>query len=83
MLSHYVQLHARLFSSMHVLLHAYLVGSIFCLSSVYMHCLYVRLDKTMYPMCVRVANALMRLCICGRGSSELSMLTGKKISLPY
>ena len=45
-----------------------------------MHCLYVRLDKTMYPMCVRAGNALMRLCICGRGSSELSMLTCKKIS---
>ena len=29
MLSHYVQLHARLFGSMRVLLHAYLVGSIF------------------------------------------------------
>ena len=32
MLSHYVQLHARLFGSMRALLHAYLVGSIFCLS---------------------------------------------------
>ena len=32
MLSHYVQLHTRLFGSMHALLHAYLVGSIFCLS---------------------------------------------------
>ena len=32
MLSHYVQLHARLFGGMRVLLHAYLVGSIFCLS---------------------------------------------------
>ena len=29
---HYEQLHARLFSSMRVLLHAYLVGSIICLS---------------------------------------------------
>ena len=36
----------------------------------------------MYPMCVRAANALMRLCICP-GSSELSMLACKKISLPY
>ena len=32
MLSHYVQLHARLFGSMRALLHAYLVGSLFCLS---------------------------------------------------
>ena len=32
MLSHYVQLHARLCGSMRALLHAYLVGSIFCLS---------------------------------------------------
>ena len=32
MLSQYVQLHARLFGSMRALLHAYLVGSIFCLS---------------------------------------------------
>ena len=32
MLSHYVQLHARLFGSMRALLHAYLVGSIFRLS---------------------------------------------------
>ena len=31
MLSHYVQLHARLFGSMRALLHAYLVGSILCL----------------------------------------------------
>ena len=29
LLSHYVQLHALLFGSMRVLLHAYLVGSIF------------------------------------------------------
>ena len=36
----------------------------------------------MYPMCVRAANALMRLCIC-TGSSELSMLTYKQISLLY
>ena len=82
MLSQYVQLHARLFGSMRALLHAYLVGSIFCLSLVYMHCLYVRLGTTMYPMCVRAANALMRLCICP-GSPELSMLTYKQISLPY
>ena len=31
MLSHYAQLHARLFGSMRALLHAYLVGSIFLL----------------------------------------------------
>ena len=31
MLSHHVELNARLFSSMRALLHAYLVGSIFCL----------------------------------------------------
>ena len=82
MLNHYVQLHTRVFGSMRVLLHAYLVGSIFVRASVYMHCLYVRLGTTMYPMCVRAANALMRLCICP-DSSELSMLACKKISLPY
>ena len=54
----------------------------FVRASVYMHCLYVRLGTTMCPMCVRAANALMRLCICP-GSSELSMLTYKQISLPY
>ena len=32
MLSHYVQLHPHLFGSMRALLHAYLVGSIICLS---------------------------------------------------
>ena len=36
----------------------------------------------MYPICVRAANALMRLCICP-GSSELSMLTFKQIRWPY
>ena len=34
----------------------------------------------MDPMCVRAANALMRLCIC-LGSSELSMLAYKQTSL--
>ena len=34
----------------------------------------------MDPMCVRAANALMRLCIC-TGSSELSMLAYKQTSL--
>ena len=43
-----------------------------------MHCLYVRLNTTMYPMCERAANALMRLCICP-GFSELSMLAYKQI----
>ena len=32
MLSHYVQLHARLFGNKRALPHAYLVGSFFCLS---------------------------------------------------
>ena len=61
MLSHYVQLHARLCGSMRALLHAYLVGSIFFFAgaSICMHCLYVRSDTTMDPMCVRAANALM------------------------
>ena len=82
MLCRYVQLHARLFGSMRALLHAYLVWSIFVRASVYMHCLYVRSDTTMDPMCVRAANALMRLYICP-GSSELSMLAYKQTSLSY
>ena len=81
MLNHYVQFHARLCGSMHALLHAYLVGSIFCLS-LRLHALplCVLADKTMDLMCVRAANALMRLCICP-GSSELSMLAYKQRSL--
>ena len=66
--------------------HVYLVACVhYCmliwwgLFFVYMHCLYVPLDTTMSPMCVRAANALMRLCICP-GSSELTMLAYKQIS---
>ena len=65
-------------SSMRALLHAYLVGledlDLF-LSEPPSTCtafLYVRSDATMDPMCVRAANALVRLCICP-GPSELSM----------
>ena len=83
MLSHYVRLHARLFGSMRALLHAYLVGSMLCPGlRLHAHCLHVRLDATMRPMRVRAANALMRLYICP-GSSELSMLAFKQISLSY
>ena len=65
-------------SNMRALLHAYLVGlealDLF-LSEPPSTCiafLYVRSDTTMDLMCVREANALVRLCICP-GSSELSM----------
>ena len=81
MLSHYVQYtHAYLVacSNMRALLHAYLMVldalDRFFLS-LRLHAppfLYVRSDTTMDPMCVRAANALMRLCICP-GSSELLM----------
>ena len=47
-----------------------------------MHCLYVRSDTTMDLMCVRAANALMRLYICSV-SSELSMFAYKQTSLSY
>ena len=80
MLRHYLQLsssiHARLFGSM--LLHAYLVGlealDLFFSEppSTCTAFLYVRSDTAMDPICVRAANALVRLCICP-GSSELSM----------
>ena len=65
-------------SNMRALVHAYLVGleplDLF-LSEPPSTCiafLYVRSDTTTDPMCVRAANALVRLCICP-GSSELSM----------
>ena len=82
MLSHYVQLHARLFGSMRVLLHAYLLGSIFCLS--------LRLHAL--PLCALGHNNVSDVCASSKcpdetvhcpGSSELSMLACKKISLPY
>ena len=85
MLTHYLQLsssiQSRLFGSMQ-----YHARATACLSSgagsirsiffvrataTYKH-LYVRSDTTMDPMCVRAANALVRLCICP-GSSELSI----------
>ena len=76
MLSHYVQLHARLFGSMR----AYLVGSIFCMS--------LRLHAL--PLCALGHNNVSNVpastkcpdetVIC-TGSSELSMLAYK--SLPY
>ena len=81
-LSHYVHLHARLFGSMCALLHDYLLSKPppTCTTFICAHCLYVRSDTTMDPMCVRAANALMRLCICP-GSSELSMLAYKQTRL--
>ena len=85
MLSHLVQLHARLFGSMLALLHACLVGSNFLsepLSTCTAFTMYVRSDTTMEPMCVGAANALMRLCICPR-SSKLSMLAYKQTSLSF
>ena len=65
-------------SNMRVLLHAYLVGlealDLFFSEppSACTPFLYVRSDTTMDAICVRAANALVRLCICP-GSSELSM----------
>ena len=55
--------------------------SIFVWASVYIHrlslstaFLYLRSDTAIDPMCVRAANAMVRLHICP-GSSELSMFT--------
>ena len=77
-LAAYTPLYLVACSNMRALLHAYLVGmealDLF-LSEHPSTCtafLYVRSDTTMDPMCVRAANALVRLCICP-GSSELSM----------
>ena len=79
MLSHYVQLQARLYGSMRALLHAYLVGL-----SLRLHALPLCAlgHNNGSNVCVQAANALMRLCICP-GSSELSMLLilTKKFSL--
>ena len=65
---------------MRALLHAYLVRleplDLF-LSEPPFTCtafLYVRSDTTMDPMCVRAANALVRLCIC-TGSSVVDIRT--------
>ena len=90
MLSHYVHkwvkrsnfkyllCYVQISSSIHALLHAYLVG-LDLLSeppSICIAFLYVRSDKTMDPTmdprCARAANALMRLCIC-TGSFEFSI----------
>ena len=60
MLSHYVQLHARLFGSMHVLLHAYLVGSIFCLSL----CLHAM------PLCALGHNNVSDVCVSSKCPDE-------------
>ena len=82
MLSHYVQLHACLFGSMGALLHAYLVGSIFCLSL----CLYA------LPLCalghingsdVCASSECPDETVHSPGSSELSMLAYKQTSLSY
>ena len=60
MLCHYVQLHARLFDSMRVLLHAYLVGSFFC-PSLHLHAL---------PLCVLVYNNVSDVCASSKCPDE-------------
>ena len=60
MLSHYVQLHARLFGSMRVLLHAYLVGSIVCLS--------LRLHAL--PLCALGHNNVSDVCASSKCPDE-------------
>ena len=60
MLSHYVQLHARLFGSMRVLLHAYLLGSIFCLS--------LRLHAL--PLCALGHNNVSDVCASSKCPDE-------------
>ena len=77
-LAAYTPLYLVACSNMRALLHAYLEGMEaldLILSEPPPTCtafLYVRSDTPMDPMCVREANALVRLCIC-LGSSELSM----------
>ena len=82
MLGHYVQLHARLFGSMRALLHAHLVGLIFCLS--------LRLHAL--PLCALGDNNGSDVCASSEcpddivhcpGSSELPMLAYKQTSLSY
>ena len=81
MLSHYVQLHARLFGSMHALLHAYLAG-FFCLS--------LRLHAL--PLCALGHNNGSDVCARSECpgetvhcpcSSELSMLAYKQKKMSY
>ena len=82
MLSHYVHLHARLFGRMCALLHAHLVGLIFCLS--------LRLHAL--PLCALRHNNGSDVCASSKcpdeivhcpGSSELPMLAYKQNSLFY
>ena len=77
MLSHYVQLQARLFGSIRV--RYCILGGIYFLSEPPSTC---TAFMCAHPMCVRIVNALMRLCICP-GSSELSMLAYIQTSLSY
>ena len=81
MLSHYVQLHARLFGSMRALLHACL-ARFFCLS--------LRLHAL--PLCALGHNNGSDVCARSEcpdetvhcpGSSELSMLAYKQTNLSY
>ena len=66
MLSHYVKLHARLFGSMRVLLYAYLLGSIFCLS--------LRLHTL--PLCALGHNNVSDVCTSSKCPDETVHLPG-------
>ena len=77
-LAAYAHVYLAACSNMHALLHVYLMGlealGLFSAEppSTCTAFLNVRSDTTMNQMCVRAANALVRLCIC-RDSSKLSM----------
>ena len=64
MLSHYEQLHIRLFGGMRVLLHAYLVGSILCLS--------LRLHA--FPLCALGHNNVSDVCASSKCPDETEHL---------
>ena len=83
MLSHYVQLQARLFGSMCALLHAYLVGFTFCLS-LRLHALRTKSalgHKNGSDVCA--SSECPDETVQCPDSSELSMLAYKQTSLFY